>query len=106
MPPPNPLSIATSSLTRLIREEASYHKEQQQQEAAIAKLESQSEDKENEGEEGNREFSLNQQVRQDILDLFTPSVTNLSATPCIPRFAYAYGASANLLCAYGHHVRC
>lgn len=62
MPPPNPLSIATSSLKRLIREEASYHKEQQQQEAAIAKLESQSEDKEDEGEEGNREFTLTQQV--------------------------------------------
>lgn len=62
MPPPNPLSIATSSLARLIREEASYHKEQEQQEAAITKLESQSEDKENEGEEGNRKFTLTQQV--------------------------------------------
>jgi hypothetical protein len=67
MPPPTPLSIATSSLKRLIKEEASYHKEQTQQEAAIAKLESQSEDKENEGEEGNREFTLGQQVR------FSPS---------------------------------
>lgn len=63
MAPPTPLTIATSSLMRLIREEASYHKEQQQQEAAIAKLETQSEDKENEGEEGNRAFTLGQQVR-------------------------------------------
>ena len=66
MPPPNPLSIATSSLARLIREEASYHKEQEQQEAAITTLETQSEDKENEGEEGNREFTLTQQVRFQI----------------------------------------
>lgn len=66
MPPPNPLSIATSSLARLIREEASYHKEQEQQEAAITKLETQSEDKENEGEEGNREFTLTQQVCLNI----------------------------------------
>jgi hypothetical protein len=71
MAPPTPLSNATSSLTRLIREEASYHKEQRQQEAAIAKLETQSEDKENEGEEGNREFTLTQQVcfRFSALDL-------------------------------------
>jgi hypothetical protein len=61
---PSNLPLLPSSLTRLIREEASYHKEQRHQEAAIAKLEE--EDKENvkegEGEEGNRAFTLGQQV--------------------------------------------
>ncbi|GAB7341173.1 hypothetical protein MBLNU457_7468t1 [Dothideomycetes sp. NU457] len=36
---PSKLAIATSSVTRLVKEEASYHKEVEQQEARIAKLE-------------------------------------------------------------------
>jgi len=39
MPAPSQLSIATSAVTRLVKEEASYHKEVTQQEARIAKLE-------------------------------------------------------------------
>ncbi|KAK5117189.1 hypothetical protein LTR85_008957 [Meristemomyces frigidus] len=39
MPPPSQLSIATSTLNRLVKEEASYHKELEQQQASIAKLE-------------------------------------------------------------------
>jgi len=36
---PSKLAIATSSVNRLVKEEASYHKEVEQQEARIAKLE-------------------------------------------------------------------
>jgi len=38
MPPPTPLAIATSSVQRLIKEEASYHKELSAQEARLAQL--------------------------------------------------------------------
>jgi len=41
MAPPSPLAIATSSLLRMIKEEASYHKELQQQESRIRRLEAQ-----------------------------------------------------------------
>jgi Tubulin binding cofactor A len=57
MPPPTPLQIATSSLNRLIKEEASYHKELSQQEGRISKLEASEQD-----DDGNREFSLRQEV--------------------------------------------
>ncbi|KAI6904309.1 hypothetical protein D0869_06882 [Hortaea werneckii] len=39
MAPPSQLSIATGSLTRLVKEEASYHRELEEQNARIAKLE-------------------------------------------------------------------
>ena len=39
MPAPSQLSIATSAVGRLVKEEASYHKEIIQQEGRIAKLE-------------------------------------------------------------------
>ncbi|KAJ4303427.1 tubulin folding cofactor A [Kalmusia sp. IMI 367209] len=44
MPPPSKLAVATSSLARLVKEEASYYKEMEQQEARIKKLEAGSED--------------------------------------------------------------
>lgn len=53
MPPPSALSIKTSSVTRLIKEEASYHKEAVAQEKVIEKLE----------KEGGDEYELRQQVR-------------------------------------------
>ena len=37
MAPPSQLSIATSSVKRLVKEEASYYKEMQQQEARLEK---------------------------------------------------------------------
>lgn len=55
--PPSQLKIATSSLQRLIKEEASYHKEQANQEKRIANLEKDAAD-----EDGNREFKLKQEV--------------------------------------------
>ncbi|KAF2753748.1 putative tubulin-specific chaperone Rbl2 [Pseudovirgaria hyperparasitica] len=39
MPPPSKLAIATSSVNRLVKEELSYHKELEQQESSIKKLE-------------------------------------------------------------------
>ena len=71
MAPPSPLAISTASLTRLVKEEASYHKEMQLQEARIRKLEGQmggGEDEEE--EEGNREFRLKQEVRRVLSSFF------------------------------------
>jgi hypothetical protein len=56
MAPPSPLTIATSSVSRLVKEEASYHKELLSQEARLKKLEEGTE------EDENREFSLKQEV--------------------------------------------
>lgn len=59
---PSQLQIATSSLQRLLKEEASYHKEQAQQEARIAKLEKEGTDGAAGDEDGNREYVLKQEV--------------------------------------------
>lgn len=56
---PSQLAIATSVLNRLIKEEKSYHKELEQQNVKIAKLEA-GEDADNE----NAEFILRQQVSE------------------------------------------
>jgi hypothetical protein len=55
MAPPSKLAIATSSLQRLIKEEASYHKEAVQQEARIKKIEADESDE-------NKEYILKQEV--------------------------------------------
>ncbi|WPH04878.1 Hypothetical protein R9X50_00777500 [Acrodontium crateriforme] len=47
MPAPSQLSIATSAVTRLVKEEASYHKELEHQLASIAKLEQGNDEDEN-----------------------------------------------------------
>ena len=61
MPPPTPLSIATSSVTRLVKEEASYHRELESQQKRVEKLEADiAEGKPD--EDGNREFVLKQEV--------------------------------------------
>jgi hypothetical protein len=64
MPPPSQLSIATSSLQRLIKEEASYHREMEMQQKSIDRLErgEQDEEEEEEAESGNREYLLGQEV--------------------------------------------
>ncbi|KAJ4347105.1 tubulin folding cofactor A [Didymosphaeria variabile] len=54
MPPPSKLAVATSSLARLVKEEASYYKEMEQQEARIKKLEAGS-------DEDNAEYLLKQE---------------------------------------------
>jgi hypothetical protein len=56
MAPPSQLSIATSSVQRLVKEEASYYKELQQQEARLEKaLASKDEDE-------NAEYQLKQEA--------------------------------------------
>lgn len=59
MPPPSKLAVATSSLVRLVKEEASYHKEMEQQQARIKKLEAGS-------DEDNAEYILRQEVLQSM----------------------------------------
>jgi tubulin-specific chaperone A len=56
MAPPSKLGVATSSLLRLVKEEASYHKEMEQQEGRIKKLQSNPDDE-------NAEYILKQEVR-------------------------------------------
>ena len=55
MPPPSKIAIATGSVLRLVKEEASYHKEIAQQEERIRKLEA------SEGD-NNKEYTLKQEV--------------------------------------------
>lgn len=59
MPPASPLAIATSSVKRLVKEEASYHRELEQQTKRLQQLES--EDANND-DEGNRPYLLKQEV--------------------------------------------
>ncbi|KAF2101641.1 tubulin binding cofactor A [Rhizodiscina lignyota] len=54
MAPPSKLAVATSVVKRLVKEEASYHKEQGQQEARIKKLQEGSSDE-------NAEYMLKQE---------------------------------------------
>ncbi|KAK4613453.1 Tubulin-specific chaperone A [Fulvia fulva] len=56
MPAPSQLAIATSSLNRLVKEEASYHKESQHQQERIAKLEAS-----NKEDDENAEYTLGQE---------------------------------------------
>lgn len=65
MPAPSQLAIATSALNRLVKEEASYHKELEQQSARIAKLEA------GEGaDDENVEYILRQHVCLDEIFLY------------------------------------
>ncbi|EOD48971.1 putative tubulin-specific chaperone rbl2 protein [Neofusicoccum parvum] len=54
MAPPSKLAVATSSVVRLVKEEASYHKELEQQQARIKKLEGSTGDE-------NAEYQLKQE---------------------------------------------
>jgi hypothetical protein len=60
MAPPSKLGVATSSLLRLVKEEASYHKEMEQQQSRIKKWEANTED-------DNAEYHLKQEVCAIIL---------------------------------------
>jgi hypothetical protein len=55
MPAPSQLAIQSSALQRLVKEEASYHKELEQQEVRIAKLEQGDDDE-------NAEYTLRQEA--------------------------------------------
>lgn len=61
MPPPSQLAIATSSVTRLRKEEASYHKELADQQAQVKALETKIQSGQG-NEDGNGEFMLKQLV--------------------------------------------
>ncbi|KAF3041187.1 hypothetical protein E8E11_002323 [Didymella keratinophila] len=65
MAPPSKLAVATGSVTRLVKEEASYHKELEQQEERIKKLEA------SEGDH-NKEYTLRQekQALQETQNVF------------------------------------
>jgi tubulin-specific chaperone A len=62
MAPPTPLTIATASVQRLVKEEASYHRELQQQEQRIKRLEA-DQTPAGEGGDGNQEYMLKQERR-------------------------------------------
>jgi hypothetical protein len=70
MPSPSPLAIATSSLQRLVKEEASYYKELEKQEAQLKKTQESTE------EDENREYTLKQEVclLHFARSLFSPSL--------------------------------
>ena len=55
MAPPSKLRVSTSALQRLVKEEASYHKELEQQQARITKLQANPQDE-------NAEYTLKQEV--------------------------------------------
>ena len=57
MAPPSQLAIATGVLNRLVKEEASYHKEYEYQQSRITKLEGGSND-----DDENAEYTLRQEV--------------------------------------------
>lgn len=61
MPAPSPLSIATSSVQRLVKEETYYHKELAGQQVRVDKLEGQIKDKSADLDE-NAEYLLKQEV--------------------------------------------
>lgn len=73
MAPPSPLSIATSAVQRLVKEEASYHRELKQQEERIKRLEA---EPAGEDEDGNQEYMLRQEV--------------LPAATLIPLFSFKF----------------
>lgn len=58
MAPPSQLSIATSSVLRLLKEEASYRTELEGQKKRLQTLETESDD----DEEGNRAWNIGQEV--------------------------------------------
>jgi tubulin-specific chaperone A len=77
MPAPSQLAIATSSLQRLAKEVASYHKELQMQQKSIDRLEK-SQVEETDEDRGNHAFQLKQEVRgpedwipAHLVDLFS-----------------------------------
>ena len=56
MPPPSQLSIATSAVNRLLKEEVTYRTELANQEKRLTQME------EDKGDDENREFGLKQEV--------------------------------------------
>ncbi|KAK4230560.1 tubulin binding cofactor A [Podospora fimiseda] len=74
MAPPTPLSIATQSVNRLVKEEAYYHKEQASQEARIAKLKQELETTDPADLDSNAEYMLKQEqtALEETKNVFAP----------------------------------
>lgn len=63
MPPPTPLSVATNATTRLLKEESSYRTELASQQLRVRELrERHGGDGDDDGEAGNSEFRIRQEV--------------------------------------------
>lgn len=76
-PPPNSLSMATAALQRLVKEEASYHKELESQQKRVEKLEAEAASGQGADEEDNKEFILKQEVRTDMTSRSQHRKTNV-----------------------------
>jgi hypothetical protein len=92
MPAPSQLAIATSSLQRLAKEEASYHKELQMQQKSIDRLEK-SQIEETDEDRGNHAFQLKQEVRAQMTEFLPILLTSLSTYCVLNRMSVA-----NILC--------
>lgn len=79
MAPPTPLAVATSSVQRLVKEEAYYHKDLASQQARIAKLEKDIGEKSADLDE-NAEYVLKQEVRTPPLSPVSRIVDSLTPT--------------------------
>lgn len=75
MPPASPLAIATSAVQRLVKEEASYHRELEQQTKRLQKLESEGP---GDNDEGNHAFLIKQEVRILLSCLYIVTVPDLN----------------------------
>jgi hypothetical protein len=79
MPPPSQLSIATSSVQRLVKEEASYHKELEKQQARLKNLET------NPDGDENAEFQLRQEVLYFLYLYLVNSCSSILPHPLVLR---------------------
>jgi len=68
MGPPSQLAIATGVVTRLVKEEKSYHQEAEEQKRRIAKLEQGNSD-----DDENAEYTLRQEVSFQLFVVFVSS---------------------------------
>lgn len=82
MAPPTPLSIATGSVNRLVKEEAYYHKDQAAQEKRIEKLKQEIQTADPSTLDSNAEYMLKQEVKLTF--------TSQSALPPFYFYFYLY----------------
>jgi hypothetical protein len=80
MPPPSQLAIATSSVNRLLKEEASYHKELEQEEANIETLKKKIDSGASDNDE-NAPYILKQQVGLQDIIMHQNSQLTISSKP-------------------------
>lgn len=84
MPSPSSLAIATGSVRRLLKEEASYHKELAAQEAKIKTLEESIQSGQG-NDDGNQEWTLKQEVRGLVrAAIFKPGFADMPRCSKLP----------------------